>query len=416
MIKIPKLHHGQTICNLCDSVVNDQCILAGISLPSEPSHLSNLEPMRLRSTGISEHTTASNYGKNMAIFGILGAILVGFFLMEVLTFFRDESILMKARLSCIKERISSVTKTQAQGFLYNIFVLLSYIRKKGMLHTTLYEVKQTTSGTTQTEPETTESGRHLSGISSSQEDAKLIECYNSYSGLVSKHGEETAQKMSNVLLKSSTIITRAAQAYIDDELIREPITLWAILKHFHFYVSLLAKYELNSPRSAKLLIGLTAILGELFMTGLFYYSIDRTGILEILSYGLGAALIAIFTKIIMSIFLVRKYMTDDMNEAEMESYEASYTKCRAVGIFIGTVWIVGCVIGTGMLALNLSSIENWIMAFGAAALLELIVFPMLKIMFIIVVGPRLARMIRDKTRLSNSKAFTSMMDFGINYF
>ena len=401
-VVFPTTPFGEGICFGCKYVDKNACLKAH-TFYIEPHH-EHHEPDRHRSAFVEEVST-----QNYTIFGVLGFILVSFVLVELVSFFADENTLMKARMSCIKEAASSSAKVQTQGFLYKIFAFFSYVRRNGFSHALSYAPNKTDQSV---DTGITETNRHIH--ESKIKNAELVTCYSTYKKLESEHGEAAAQKLCNAALKNNLYIARATQAHIDDELIREPITIWNLLKHFHFYISLLAKTELNTPRSVKILTGLTVLLGEFFLTGLFFYAFST---LTAIVCGVSAALLMTVWKTMISFFLVKRYMTEDFSTAEAEAHEKSHLKRRVAGLIMAAIWTTGCIAGIVILSLGFTDavVASWMEAFAAAAVMELIILPVLKMAFVLGFGAKLLSMTEQKSKMMESKAFVAAMDFGMNY-
>ena len=321
----------------------------------------------LKAGFILEANESNGMMTNYFIFGILGFLLITSVLAEIGYYYADEKALANARADCVKESAN----VPAQTILYKVFSLLSAIKKKGFA-ATVSEPSQVS------EINIADTGRRINNAELSDENIKTA---------------------------------RAVQNHLDDDLIRGPITFYKVLKHLHFYVSLAAKSEINTPRSLKLLIGLSAILGEFALTGVF-------SIFGIVTAACASALLMILSKTVLSVLLTKKYLTESMTSAEMEACEATHMKRRVVGMLMAALWIMGCVAGITVFALGLTEAETgyWLTAFVVAAALELIVFPAAKIAFIVGFGLKLAGMIKEKAKMIESKAFIAAMDFGVNYF
>ena len=388
-------------------------------------------PIKGKSSYVIDATDSTN-SKNIAIFGILGFILIGFALMELRAYSSDSLLLMKAQIVYVKERLSPPAKTQEEvvrSFLHKIYALLIYLKKKGLAHISTFTantLKDHQSKVTPSECIVTESGRDLSQITArGQKESEFEEFYESYSELEKKHGEEAAQKLSADLLKNEPTIIRATQSYIDEDLVRGPITFWKTMKHLHFYCSIFAKPEFYNPRSLKLLIGGSAVLGELFVTGYFFYGFGRIStseaiweeIQQVAKFGVISALLISIWKVMISLFMVRKYMTDVTDQKELEVCETKHKKCRKAGVIIAILAIIGCVAGTVMLALVLDSgaAKVWMEAFIGAIVCDVLLFQMLKIAAMIGLGAWLDKMAQEKAKLLESKAFISLTNFVISY-
>ena len=323
----------------------------------------------LKAEFILEANESNGMMTNYFIFGILGFLLITSVLAEIGYYYADEKALTNASAEYVKES-ATPTKASSETILYKVFSLLSAIKKKGFAEAT--EPSQVS------ETNIVDTNRHISNVELINENIKTA---------------------------------RAVQNYIDGDLIRGPITFYKVLKHLHFYLSLVVKSEINTPRSVKLLIGLSAILGEFALTGIF-------GIFSIVTAACASALLMILLKMALSVLLTKEYLTESMTSAEMEACEATHMKRRVVGMLMAALWIMGCVAGIAVFALGLTEAETgyWMTAFAIAAALELIVFPAAKIAFVVGFGLKLAGMIKERTKMIKSKAFAAAMDFSVNYF
>ena len=375
-VTFPNTPFGESVCSNCRLRDKTKCLMSTNYNDVHHHDHDHDHDDRFKAGLVEEVGTSS---AQYAVYGVLGFLLVGFVLIELVSLFADGNAL-KAGYTAESTTSSTVA---SRGFLYRIFALFSHLKRRGFAQVGSFEIAKTQTEQT-CEASATETNRHI---------------------------QEPNTKFNEI---PNCDINRIAQAHIDSELIREPITFWSVLKHLHFYVSLLAKSEINAPRSVKALIGLTALLGELVLTGVCFYFFDT---MTAIVCGVSAALLMTVWKVVISSFLVKRYITDDMTPSEIEAQEKSHLKRRVAGMLLASVWIMGCIAGIILLSLSFtdSMTYSWMEAFAAAAAMELIILPVLKIFFIIGFGSRLAKMVQNKSKILESKAFINVMDFGLNY-
>ena len=356
--------------------------------------------------------------KNELVFALLGLVLVSFTLMEFIALYTDQHTLDKTVVSCIKERLGP-SKAQGKGFLDEIFSLICYIKKKGYVDVERMEPVPSAY-------EIPESAKHINETSPSNADREFLEYCTTYKEIEEKSGKDAAEDYVNNTLKNNAIVARATQAYLDDDIIRGPVTFLKLMKHFHNYVSMLVKSDIDNPRSIKVLLGFVSLIGDIFITGCFYYNLDNEDIIDdyynlagkVIPYGIYSALCMVVLKILIALFVIKRYSTEDKTAMEMMIYAQIVPIIRTIGLFITFAWIVGCTAGVIVFALNMSDTagSNWMKAFGAAALTDLIVFPILKILLIIGFGSYMVNVVKNKEKTLGCCLYACLINFGITYF
>ena len=354
--------------------------------------------------------------KNDVVFGLLGLVLVGFALMQLIALYTDQLTLNSAVVDCIKEQLNP-TKYNGHGAMYEIFSIISQAKKAASVFKVPSEPKAY---------EISESGRHINETPSDMTDKVFLESCQAYKEMEEKHGEKIALEFATNTLNNNPIVLKATQAYLDDDIIRGPVTFLKVLKHYYSYIAMLVKADINAPRSIRVLLGFIAAVGNVFITGCFYYNLDGEDDVnvdyynvagKVIPYGIYSALCMVVLKILFSLFLVRRYTPQGMSIPEMMGCWYISTVARVVGVILALGWIIGTTAGVIVFALSMSDMSgsNWMKSFGAAAATEFIVFPIFKILLIIGFGSFMLNTVKSGSKTLGCGLFACIINFCITY-
>ncbi len=123
-----------------------------------------------------------------------------------------------------------------------------------------------------------------------------------------------------------------------------------------------------------------------------YYSVDNdplnrnesrvTG--DIIGLACATAGLLIPLKMILSFCVVASPLNESHTRKQIESQERRQCWIRAVGVTLTVLWIAACIVGIGLLASQLPEhrMNKWIVIFAGAFFLEVVIFPLLKILLV----------------------------------
>ena len=135
----------------------------------------------------------------------------------------------------------------------------------------------------------------------------------------------------------------------------------------------MVELDLVNPRTIKLLIFASVIVGQLFCTGYFFDGQDQTTIADNTGAFLGrsvivaiaSALLMIPLKLIIGIFLIGSPPDPKGKRADLDAAEDSLNTRRKIGYIAVGCWIVGCCYSIVMFAFsfNANARGKWLITY-----------------------------------------------------
>jgi len=208
------------------------------------------------------------------------------------------------------------------------------------------------------------------------------------------------------------ILNRKTQAYIDNDIVNEPLSFWTLLRNEHPMVNAVAKPEITTPRPYKLMIIVCTLLGELFLTGFFHDTdvnkspADDYGyfLSNAIVFTIAATLLMIPMKVIISVFLSGSSPTDEMTREEIEAAEKKAPMKQTIGLVLGFGWVVGCLYAVAMYIVVFPdyALNNWMATFGISMFTEVIVVSNMKIFLKVCIGLLLMVLVKSKAMMTTA--------------
>ena len=167
----------------------------------------------------------------------------------------------------------------------------------------------------------------------------------------------------------------------------------------------MAELDLVNPRTVKLLIFASVIVGQLFCTGYFFDGQDKTSIGDDTGGFMGrsvivaiaSCLLMIPLKIIIGMFLIGAPPDPKGKRADLDAAEESLPKKRRIGYISVGCWIVGCCYSIVMFAFsfNANARAKWIITYFGSLFADNAVVYHLKLFSKLALGLILLKIAKD---------------------
>eukprot|EP01022_Parablepharisma_sp_SALTPOND_P023301 TRINITY_DN489_c0_g1_i2.p1 TRINITY_DN489_c0_g1~~TRINITY_DN489_c0_g1_i2.p1 ORF type:complete len:3581 (+),score=247.31 TRINITY_DN489_c0_g1_i2:188-10930(+) len=358
-----------------------------------------------------------NPTRTLAAFLSVGLILACLAIPEILLIRLDRSALYNARLETLFNQCSAKEDLLQVGALHGVFAFFSQMRKKGLDNVSKKAQRQVTPVRAETEAAkgmVKKSKKPGNGFTILTKDDKqeLSDAFALYKQCKMIYDDDELQNILNPEFEKRKVLNRITQARIDDDVMKGSLTFWSLMRNEHPIFNAVAKPEITTPRSLKLIIIICALIGQLFVTGYFYDADTDESITEssekfvgnAIIYSIAAALLMIPLKVIISVFLVGTRLTETMTREQIEASEKKVPSFQKLGFVLGFVWVSVCLYGIAMYIVTFSdtALENWMTTFFLTLFTEVVIMSQLKILVKILIGFLLMKVARSKFMLTTA--------------
>jgi len=340
----------------------------------------------------------------------------------------DKSDLHRMRIKYLCKKFSKKAGPIQIGLLHSVMTFFSKLRSKGMGKMVKKGQKDIKPGDDiiATERKLTEAKdftkmKKTNGFTRLNEDEKteLKDAYELYMQCTMCYDESEIETIIGQELEENKVLSRATQAYIDDIILYEEVTFWSLMKEEHQLLNAVMRPEITLPRPLKFLVFVIVLVGELFVTGYFHDADATKGIAEdpnlfitnSLIFSLAATVLMIPVKIIISVFMSGKGLTDEMTREEIERAEKTKPMFQMIGIILGIGLVIAFTYGIMMymIAFNDIALTNWMGAFGISAFYEIFIVAQLKALFKVSIGILLMKLAKTKVMMTAAGVFAGKM-------
>jgi len=350
----------------------------------------------------------------------IGTVIV---IIVVMLIKKDKEDIYQVKLNCLFKIFCPKSNKASANLLDKILKFFSQLRKKGMQNVTkknqrtvVHHRKSQPSIDQRLKPiQSSENIKKKSnGFSKLSRDDKneLQDAYNMYKQCSLLYNEQDLFEIMNAEFENKNVLNRITQVYIDDLILLEPASFWIMMKNENQVFNALLKPEITTPRPLKFLVFTSVILGQLFVTGFFFNPEEKTSISDnasqfvntALVYSLAATLLMIPLKIIISLFMTGKPLTEDMTREQIEAAERTRPLFKTIGLVLGFAWIIFCLYSIMMYIISFTQIalDNWMTTYGISMFTELFIVAQLKVLLKVVIGLLLMQIAQTKSMLSTA--------------
>lgn len=140
----------------------------------------------------------------------------------------------------------------------------------------------------------------------------------------------------------------------------------------------------------------SVLLGQLFVSGFFFDASDSTPITDVgtdflnraVIVAIAAAFLVIPLKIILSLFLSGRELSEDATRKELDDADERLPKMRRIGYVLIGLWVAGSGYGITMFVMNFSqaAMVKWLTTFFGSFFMDVIILFSLKVAVTVVIG------------------------------
>jgi len=335
----------------------------------------------------------------------------------------DKYDIYQIKLNCLFKRFSPKPEAVQTCLLHKILKFFSQLHKRGMRNVTKKNqqtVQPKTNGRYQTEEKLAsfqkeaKEKKKTNGFSrlSPEDKEELKDAYYMYKQCSMLYDVRELDEIMSVVFEKAKVLNRITQVYIDDMILLEPATFWMMMKNENEIFNAVLKPEITTPRPLKFLVFSSVLIGELFVTGFFYNPEETVSISDNASafintaivYSLAATVLMIPLKIIISLFMTGKGITEDMTREQIEAAEKTGPVFKMIGLIMGFGWLGFCLYSIMMYIISFTQIalNNWMTTYGISVFTELIIVTQLKVLLKVLIGLLLMKIAQTKSMMSTA--------------
>lgn len=184
--------------------------------------------------------------------------------------------------------------------------------------------------------------------------------------------------------------------------------------------------DIKNPRPIKIIVWAALILGQLFVSGIFFNAAGEVSISsdsqaffdKAALIGVASALLMLPLKLFISFFLSGKVLNEKMKESDLEASERMLPYFRLIGFTFVSCWLGVCLWGISMFVMSFctSSMEIWMFAFLLSFLTDQVIIFNLKVLVTVLLGILLLQLGKYKCMLSIASSCAGVIvDFILQY-
>jgi len=360
--------------------------------------------------------------RSIAAYASISAIGVFIVLIVLLLKKIDKYDIYKIKLNCLIKLFNPKSEPVQTSILHRILKFFSQIRKKGMRNVTkksqkVIEPKKYENPTEEklsSFKKYVKEKKKANGFSRLSIDDKeeLNDAYNIYKQCLGIYNGDELNEIMRVELESAKVLNRKTQVYIDDMILREPVTFWMMMRNENEIFNAVLKPEITTPRPLKFLVFACVLIGELFVTGFFYNPEETISITKNSSavvskavvYSIAATVLMIPLKIIISLFMTGKGISEYMTREEIEAAERNGPILKFIGLVLGFSWLGFCLYSIMMYIITFKEIalQNWLTTYGISVFTELIIINQIKVFLKVLIGLILMQIAQSRAMMSTA--------------
>jgi len=365
--------------------------------------------------------------RTIAAYISIASIAVFIVLVVMLLIRMDRTDIYNLKVQFLFKRFSPKPQIIQTGSLHNILQFFSTVRKKGMSKVSKKNQKEVepeqnqvvTTEQKMAEAKKTEPLKKANGFNrlSAEDKQELLDAFNLYKQVSMIYDNDDITQIMNVELEHAKVLSRLTQAYVDDMVLYEPATFWMLMKDENEIFNAIFKTEITTPRPLKFLVFCCVLIGELFVTGFFYNPEETATISDNASrfvntaivYSLAATVLMIPLKIIISVFMTGKGLSEDMKREEIESAEKSGPLFKLIGLVMGFAWLGFSLYSIMMYIITFTDValDNWLTTYGISVFTELVIITQLKVLLKVLIGLILMKIAKSKAMMSTAGVIAS---------